>query len=49
MRVCVRECVCLCLLCVCTHIVVVKYFAFAFERFLAPCFIDLLMFYRKMY
>ena len=25
------------------------YFAFVFERFLAPCFIELLMFSRKMY
>ena len=34
-RACVRACVrvCLCLLCVCTHIVIVKHFAFAFDRF----------------
>ena len=34
---------------VCTHVVTVKYFAFPFGRFLAPCFIDLLMFYCKRY
>ena len=34
-RACVRACV---------YIVIVKYFL-VFERFLAPCFIELLMFY----
>ena len=29
---------------VCVYIVIVKYFL-VFERFLAPCFIELLMFY----
>ena len=41
-------CVCACMhacvhACMCTYIVVVKYFALAFERFLAPCFTELLM------
>ena len=36
-----RACV---LACVCVYIVIVKYFL-VFERFLAPCFIELLMFY----
>ena len=40
-RACVRACVCVC---VCVYIVIVKYFL-VFERFLAPCFIELLMFY----
>ena len=31
--VCVHACVCVC---VCTYIAIVKYFAFVFERFLAP-------------
>ena len=30
--------------CVCVYIVIVKYFP-CIERFLAPCFIELLMFY----
>ena len=32
-----------------TYIVIVKYFAFVFGRFLAPCFIELSLFYCKMY
>ena len=44
---CVCVCVCVCVY-MCTHTVIVKYFAFVFERYLAPCFIDLLTFYRKM-
>ena len=28
--------------------VILKYFAFASERFLAPCFVELLMFYCKL-
>ena len=31
------------------HIVIVKYLAFVFERFLPQCIMKLLMFYRKMY
>ena len=46
--VCVRACVRACLGAR-THIAVFKYFAFVSERFLAPCFIELLMFYCKMY
>ena len=45
-RACVRVCVCVCVF---MHIVIVKYFAFVFERSLAPCFIELLIFYCKMY
>ena len=55
-RVCVCVCVCVCLcvcvctfICVCTHMVTVKYFAFVSEQFFASCFIQLLMFYHKMY
>ena len=48
MHVCVCVIVCV-YLSVCTHIVIVKYFAFPFGRFLAPCFIELLMYYCKMY
>ena len=57
-RACVRACVhvCVCVrVCACVracaraYIDIVKYFAFLFERFLAPCFIELLMFYGKMY
>ena len=52
--VCVYVCVCVCArtctyVCVCRHIVIVKYFTFVFEHFLAPCFIELLTFYCKMY
>ena len=42
-------CVCVVYACGCMHIVIVKYFAFVFERFLAPCFIELLMFYCNTY
>ena len=34
--------------CVCVYIVIVKYFP-CIERFLAPCFIELLMFYCQFY
>ena len=56
MRACVRACVrararacvCVCVcVCVCTHIVIVNYFAFLFQRVSAPCFTELLMFDRK--
>ena len=40
-------CVCVCI-CVCIHIIVM-YIAFVFGQFLAACFIELLMFYCKMY
>ena len=40
-------CVCVCV-CVCTHCFFLV-FAFVFERFLAPCFTELLMFYCKIY
>ena len=53
-RVCVCVCVCICVcvcacVCVrvCTYIGIVMHFAFVFERFLAPCFIDLSMFFVK--
>ena len=47
---CVHACVPKCVLCVCnTNVVTVKYFAFLFGRFLAPWFIELLMFYCKRY
>ena len=40
-------CACVCV-CVCVHdTVTVKYFAFAFEQFLSPCFIELLCFIVK--
>ena len=42
-----RACVCVCV-CVCTYIVIVKYFVFK-RFFLAPCSIELFMFYCKMY
>ena len=52
-RVCVCVCMCVCVcVCVCVYIYVcthiVKYFAFGLEQFLAPRFIELLTFYRKM-
>ena len=31
------------------NVIIVKYFAFVFERFLATCFTELLIFYCKMY
>ena len=46
-RACVRACVCVCVcmcVCVCVYSIIVKNFL-AIERFLAPCFIELLMFY----
>ena len=48
--VCVCVCVCACVrVCVRVHIVIVTYFAFVFEQFLDPWFIELLIFHCKMY
>ena len=46
MGACVRACV---RVCVRVYIVIVKYFPFVFERFLATGLIELLMSYCKMY
>ena len=49
-RACVRECVCVCVcVCVCTSLLFYIYIAFVFKRLLAPCFIELLMFYCTLY